>query len=353
MNLSLGKLMKYVLATAALACVFLLSLASCTETVPKLIPRPPDAPVPNKVTTSGEIDTNLAKIDILFVVDDSGSMSGHQTDLSTNVDQFVHSFLNNRLIDYHIGVITTTGDEYESPYYPATHNGRLQGYPAYIDSTTPDALTKLQNTLMVGTSGSGNEMVFTPTIQALTDPVLSQENAGFYRPDAYLVVVFITDAEDHSTMSSADFVQFLYNLKPGAPKKIITYAAIVPTSEVNCARDEPGRTPIRIEEVLTATNGIEFSLCAPDFGQKLASVGADLIKKIVFRSIHLSRVPAVETIKVSFGSQVIPQDKLVGWSFDPTNVDIFFGKDLVWTYQSPGTKLKVEFTPIENFGHDN
>jgi hypothetical protein len=43
-------------------------------------------------------------VDILFVVDNSGSMGSHQTNLIRNIDLFVNAFLNNSILDYNIGV---------------------------------------------------------------------------------------------------------------------------------------------------------------------------------------------------------------------------------------------------------
>jgi hypothetical protein len=60
------------------------------------------------------------RVDILFVVDSSGSMMSHQENLAKNIDLFVDKFVQAGTLDFHVGVITTDMDF-------TGHKGQLWG----------------------------------------------------------------------------------------------------------------------------------------------------------------------------------------------------------------------------------
>ena len=289
------------------------------------------------------------KIDILFVVDNSGSMDSHQTTLSRNIALFTNEIFKSKTLDFHIGVVTSTADgNFGST--PGT-NGILVGNPNYIDKNTPNGVSLLASDLMVGTMGSGSEMFFDPVVLALSSANTTGPNIGFYRPDAYLAVIFITDAEDQSsrTHTPQDFYNSLLALKSGAKEKILSYGAIIPTGDrTGCPRDDGSVTPLRIEKFFQLTGGAlnttYYSLCDPQYGVKLAGVGADIVMK-TGRYMFLDRRPIIETIKVTFGTQVVPEDPKVGWSFNPSKNAIELGDGIVWSSQPPNTAVEVTFDP--------
>ena len=59
----------------------------------------------------------------------------------------------------------------------------------------------------------------------------------------------------------------------------------------------------------------------------------------------LSRKPIEDSIRVSFGTQVIDRDPVSGWMYDPVRIAIKFGPELVWTKQPKGTQVEVNFKP--------
>ena len=83
-----------------------------------------------------------AEVDILFVVDNSGSMSSNQTNLKNNFGDFMSVFVSTG-VDYHIAIITTDD---------ATFVGDV------ITSTSTDPITEFGDQIdLVGYSGSANE----------------------------------------------------------------------------------------------------------------------------------------------------------------------------------------------------
>lgn len=339
-------------------------------------PESPKATTPQvgkveKVRNSDSHSTFNQQVDILFVVDDSGSMAEHQGNLSSNVKLFIAEVQKTKLLDYHIGVVTTSMDNAQ-PYDPASRwntgcdyvnpgggwgggagracgDGKLVRYKTkipYVDRSTPNGLSVLEQNLIVGTEGSSDEMVLDPVYAALSSPLVTTLNDGFLRKDASLAVIMMSDAEDHSSaMTPQTLYDFLLKLKQGHADKILTYAALVPSSLSNptCTRDEYGVLPLKTEQFLKLSSGTEFNICDPDYGTKLASIAKDVVAK-VGKIMYLSRPPVVDTITVVYGSQVIPNNADFGWTYDPSRNALIFGDKLVYSQQPNGTQLEVDFT---------
>jgi hypothetical protein len=317
---------------------------------------PPDGPPQKKVTDHDETVSFNPKVDILFVVDDSGSMESHQSNLSANIKLFTQEIQKTTFLDYHIGVVTTSMDgsadcdQTGGWSERACGDGKLVRYKThvpFIDKSTPNGLSILEQNLVVGTNGSGEEMMFDPIKAALSAPLVNSENTGFLRPDATLAIIIVTDAEDQSqnVQTPKDLFDFLLNLKAGRADKVLAYAALVPSSvaQPTCPRDTSSVTPRRTEEFLALAKGLEFNICDTDYGLKLAHIAADVVQK-VGRVMYLSRPPVVDTISVTYGSQVIPNDREVGWTYDPVRNALIFGDKIVLSVQPPGTTLSVNFT---------
>ncbi|MBX2993866.1 MAG: VWA domain-containing protein [Bdellovibrionaceae bacterium] len=314
-----------------------LALGACSPEANHLIPKPNDQN--EKVDTDGGTEVFDPQVDILFVVDDSGSMSTHQTNLIRNIDRFLAAFTKRANIDYHIGVVNTSMD---GGWSGSPCCGRLMGTPTFVERSTPNLIQVLSRALRVGTNGSATEKVFDPIRAALSAPLVTGENAGFYRPNAHLAVVFITDAEDQSSMSAQDMFDFMLSLK-GRKEKFIGYGVVVPTGVNNCSRDEGN--PTKIESFLgmmpNAGKNV-FSLCDPQFGDRISTIADDLVR-FIGNVIYLSRPPIPETIQVSFGSQIIPQDYKKGWIFDPARNALILGDEIEWSVQPNGTKVNVYY----------
>lgn len=318
-----------------------LAISSCSPDSPKLQARPDLTN--EKVIKDNDYMVRDPKVDILFVVDNSGSMDAHQKNLAANVGRFVAAFFNRVSIDYHIGVLSTDMDG----GLAGKCCGRLIGNPIFVDRSTSSPEADLAARLVLGTVGSGTEKSFDPVIAALSSPLDTTVNVGFLRPDAHLAVIFITDAEDQSKESSVSLYDHLLKIK-GKREKILAYGAIIPSgyNDPQCGRDEYNREPKLIEQFLDMTinrgNNV-FNLCALDFGDKLAQVAEDLAKQ-VSNTIYLSRAPIVSTIRVFYGTQEIPSDAEYGWSFDAELNAIYLGKKLVLDPNQPaGTKIRVDF----------
>ncbi len=317
----------------------LISLSGCYSGDQTLIPQDPF--LAEEVKTGYNIRIE-PKVDILFIIDDSGSMSEEQTALAQNIDLFTASMDKNKFLDYQVGVISSS----IGPTY-STRSGRLLGNPNIISRTTPNGISILPQTISsVGTSGDANEKFFDP-VMAAVDPNLGL-NPGFVRSDAFLVLIVIADAHDQSVMNSGFKVHdALVSLKADDTEKVLGYGVLSYPSFFGdtCGQDESVNNPINIfnfmglftnsqnsmigggASLVTGQNTVPthfyeltnvFSLCDSEFGQKLANIGED-IRIRVSQKISLPVRPIDGTIRLMYGPQEIAEK---WWKYDFGNNSI-------------------------------
>jgi hypothetical protein len=154
------------------------------------------------------------QMDILFVIDNSESMSGEQANLIANFPGFVSVLDDFRNadgdpVDYHVGV-TTTGVSKRLKIGPISdtihgEDGHLQTGDGgcgmtrgWLERDDADVSTKFSCAANVGTDGSVDEMPLEAARLALGDRVTDGSNAGFLREDALLAIVMLTDEQDCS-----------------------------------------------------------------------------------------------------------------------------------------------------------
>jgi hypothetical protein len=325
----------------------LFTVLSCSPESPKLEQRV----YTQKVATDVNLDFN-PKVDILFVVDDSGSMEAHQERLSKNVEVLTKSIEKNRVLDYHIGVITTTMGI--NDYRNVNYGGRLvsmPGKPRFVDRSTPGGMDLLRRYIQVGTSGASTEKVFEPAEAALS-ALATTYNVGFLRQDAYLVFIFITDSDDQSSKingsdySAQEFFNFTTKLKSGNAKKIIPYGIVIPSAinpGVGCARDSG--PPKKLEDYISMLSGYVYDLCDRNYNSNLDFLGKDIVNR-VSKFMVLNRRPIVSTIRVLYGAFEIPNDIDKGWSFDASKNAIVFGDVLMESLSGTSDKLEIIYTAL-------
>ncbi len=184
---------------------------------------PVDAPG-SKVPGSCQAEAPLVgaqKTDILFVIDNSGSMAEEQDGLARELPAFIEELEKGggTAHDFQVGVITTAvyqnariRDRLDYREYK-TQAGRLQPVSAerVLRSTDPELVQKFAQLVKQGTDGSGQETPFEAVRLAVTElAAVPQEeggNAGFLRDGARLLVVVVSDEDDCSEMSRPPVVE--------------------------------------------------------------------------------------------------------------------------------------------------
>ncbi len=315
---------------------------SSSDTSPKLLPLVVDSPEQKTEIADITKDSFRQRLDILFVIDDSGSMGTHQDNLAANAGVFADAIVRAKFLDYHVGVINSSMYSFYS-----NAGGKLVGSPRYVDRTTQDGIAKLAANMIVGTGGDATEAFFDPMVLALSEPLTSGWNLGFSRPDSYLAVIFVTDTDDQSTQNDVqDTYNFLLSLK-GNMNKVFIGAAYIPDSEANVCSGESWEitNTDELPEFFRLTNATTFSLCDPDFGQKLADIGRVIAKRAT--TMYLKKVPKQGTIKVMIGAVEVPQHHDHGWAYNPVMNAIEFGPNIDWDVFPDNSFPQVDFEAIK------
>ncbi len=187
-----------------------------SPTPPVPTPTPPvPSPTPTANVKSGSNEFSppavevAPKVDLLFVVDNSGSMSDDQNILAQSFGDFIKAF-KDREVDYQIGVTSTDTTPYGNGSY--WNNGaRVKGY---INPGPGRLLSKFMNLPWVvptdnniighftanaklGTGGAGSEQGLPALELFLADDKIGKGgfNEGFIREDAMLSVVVVSDED--------------------------------------------------------------------------------------------------------------------------------------------------------------
>lgn len=335
-------------------------LAACGPASPQLVA--PSQVLSTVSFQAGSLSFDAqSKVDILLVVDNSMSMLPHQASLSREIDKFVDQFSKNGLIDFHIGVVPVYDRRAVSIGRKIHPNGNLiplkQTTPGLLFATpqTGNLKESLKETIKIGVSrGPEWEESFSPVLAMMT-PEVNEVNKGFYRPDAHLAVIFITDADDASSMTPGQFYRELVKQKRGEKSKILISGAL--PLEKSCRHDddlikknEKGEEviwdPVGMLQLLdTVPDSVKVSLCSKQLGSKLADFGSKLSERVGRKVIFLPEIPEDGTIKVTYGSQLIEESYDKGWAYFPRQRKIELSGKLDLKPED-NAQLSIDYTAV-------
>ncbi len=394
--------------------------ATMTATKTYVQPTPPIyAPVVEQkagwITEDGgqsQLDFN-PQVDILFVTDNSDSMKSAQANLVRNIDKFTDGIVKNRMIDYHIGVVATWDsserfaktkkDTYGIGELRFVKDAKNQSFKKrFITRTEKDLMA---STLDIGVAsyadgGPEDEEFFSPLVAAIEKSGNGGVNDGFFRTDAQLVVIFLTDTDDSSAALTTDEVsRRLLDFKGGRRDKLSVYGVLVNAKDNDQYKDwslrihpkyhpecfdmtkktpqrktgecKKGFGPERIEQlIVTANQGSNFSsdeirnkyimsIISKNFGADLTTIGSDIKIRTMAKEIFLSQVPAVNEnrqvqVHVRYGTpeelasgkgQLIPQNTKGGWLYNPESNSVRLSGDINYQYKD-GARFAVDLMPV-------
>lgn len=161
-----------------------------------------------------EVSGECRKMDLIFVVDDSGSMSEEQMNLGTNFPMFAdllnsYTISTGETLDYRAAVTTTgvTASGVQTlpppfsmsiPFNQTGMDGRFRTVSGmtrpWLERTDANMAQTFAQAARVGTSGPGLEM----QLRAMELAIQPGTNPGFIREDALLGIVILTDEDDCS-----------------------------------------------------------------------------------------------------------------------------------------------------------
>ena len=281
------------------------------------------------------------KTDVIWIIDNSGSMSDKQDFLGQNA----HTFINKATAtgnDFQVAVIpiewsgtADTGFPHKadsSSAYPGAdiNPGEFFGKPQVIRPTDANPGDELEKNFKIGnccadTAESGLEA----GKAALTNPLISdpsKPNSTFVRPDAKLALIVLSDEEDQGASQSVQYYTDLFQQLKGAKNtQLFAFHAIVGDVPDGCQATVGGVTIAaeagkRYQEAVTRTSGIFRSICSTDWGKIADDIGLDAFAPRL--QYFLTRTCDTSTLKVKVSGTL----QAIGIDFDydaPSNSIVF------------------------------
>lgn len=271
-------------------------------------------------------------VDVLLVVDDSCSMSEEQSALATGA-QPLFDVLGVYGIDYHLGVTTTDTDN-------ASTSGRLRR-TSYNGNNVRflqpgDPLEPFETLVLAGTSGSIEEKGRDAAYELLETNRTLPRNNGFYRDDADLHLLFISDENDQSNATTlGDFRSWLETLKTGGER--VGAHAITGLPSPTCdAVFEAGENYIRYANW---TGGRTFNLCYTNWTNHMEAFGFSIVSTDTFYLLHTPDIPTIVVEAFdSTGAEIVLE--MDDWVYDETLQAVVFT-----TPFAPEEQVFVRYTP--------
>lgn len=319
------------------------------------------------------------KMDILWVIDNSGSMRPSQDELATNFGSFIQDF-SSKNFDYQISVVTS--DAYRA--YPAFNNGSyVWSKAAFKDGTNQTSHTgvfiinpltsNLINTFMVnitqGISGNGDERPFQSFKAALDSANPGSYNQAFRRPGSFLAIILVTDEDDFSNDTNtylenqynnpslhtvASYDSWLSTLTGSSTSARRYSVSAMTIPDQNCLThiqsqpNNPGGQKIgqRVMALANLTKGAVGSLCG-NFGDTLQDLADNILSAST--QFYLDREPIPSSIQVFVNGVSIPNEATNpagdgGWTYNAEAQSIVFSGGAYIPPQN--SNIYVAFDPV-------
>ncbi len=231
-------------------------------------------------------------LDILWVIDNSGSMKNDQKRLAQNFETFINGFANQALrADFKMAIITTDNPTNRDS------QGKLTSYELKSDPQNFIGLFKQK--IKAGTSGSGTEQGLKMSLDFL------KKYPHWPRQDAYLIAIYVSDEDDASRGGDAEtYFKAIHAYK--SSESLFKAFGIIPLGVQRYTKliELSGGNPYNINN--------SFDGILRDFGQKIAKLASQFQLKY----------PALEnSIEVYINGVLAPQGD---WTYLPTEHAIRF-----------------------------
>lgn len=218
------------------------------------------------------------QVDVLFVIDNSGSMREEQANMADRISNFM-SRLNG--LDWQVAIATT------DPYDSTRGDGRILQFPdgsyflSSINHTATSAQTLFGQTIQRPETGSGNEMGIRASYRAISRAVNPFEFgdyqlAQFFRSSAALSVIVISDEDESGTTleSEGTELQSLVRNSFGVSKLFQFHSIITRPGDTACYSSQSfAGYGLKYEALSNATGGVIGDICAADYGSQLTLIG--------------------------------------------------------------------------------
>lgn len=279
----------------------------------------------------------IKKLDLLFVVDTSGSIRDERTAIADGIESFIKELPTD--VDYQISVIQGHSSESEYNGKLFSHNGPL--ILKSSEHSEADIRTNLRNTMYntdpTDYAGDGGEEMLYSLNQAITTNVSTIKAQGFLREDSALAVVLVSDENDICALGNyphgvtpvydrdkkeypafdrdcqgitpESVVQNLRSLQGDRP---LLVSAIVYTGETAVPNKGENEIGYGLIETATIANGAIVDLASGNYDLGMQQIGSMVVKKLNLKTeFTLNNTGFDEsTLEVLVDRQAVPFEYL-------------------------------------------
>mgnify|MGYP006193823755 CR=1 FL=1 len=267
-------------------------------------------------------ESQTKKLDIVWIIDNSGSMADEQDDLGSNFSAFIDEFIT-KDVDFKMA-ITTTDASSDSKKGRMVYGSDVKLTSAKAQEDEDQFKSDFESLVKVGISGSGSEKGL-----AASEGFMQKYSSSFLRSDAYLAVVVLSDEEDQSDKNVKFYTDYLKTFKNEAGLvKVYTIADINKTNSgygIATGAD-------RYIEASNQTAGVVSNI-RDDFYMSLAAMGDSIIN--LLDSFALAHTPVAGSLKVYVNGV-----ETTGYTFDSNSRSIKFNTN---NLPPVGAEIKVTY----------
>jgi hypothetical protein len=262
-------------------------------------------------------------VDLLFVTDTSGSLDREREAVAAGIDSFVAQLPAE--VDFRIGVLLGHGSTSarSGRLYSAGGEEVLRSGALELPAIREQLRRRLTGVETDSGSDGGEEGLYS-LLRAISPPLLAESRAkGFFRPEAALAVVFVSDendvcaeypagivpvpdpdglepiarARDCSGVSPASALSALRALQGERPFSV---SAIAYTDRGSVPADGENEVGYGLIDLAMLAGGVAIDMASGDFAQGLARIGRRVTSELQLKTrFPLSRADAdPETLEV-------------------------------------------------------
>lgn len=288
-------------------------------------------------------------VDILFVDDNSGSMSFEQSKMAERFPKLLEK-LDERMLNYRIGITTTDMSTAQNLPRPINQNGALQNgrlitYPTgqkFLEPNSPNKHSLFFNTMkrpetlqceqfINNAVAAGMSQTSAEYQQGYYDNCPSGDERGvmaavtavrynqdqFIRPEAHLAVVIISDEDERSwgntdpqtsyVLAADDQPQAMLDIvkQKYGNKTLSVHSVVVKSNDTACLQAQNAQMSGLVkgfygtvyEALSRATRGVIGSVCESDYGAQMGRIGAAIVDQVEYFTLHCEDP---ENFEVSF-----------------------------------------------------
>jgi hypothetical protein len=210
-------------------------------------------------TQSGGTTQYVKKIDVLFVMDHSGSMKRHWDEIAANIENMVKQLPATTDIRY--GVMLADVGAWSGKLYNPLGTAYLDNQKMSVAQISAALQKTFAAAMKVSDAGSGEAALYSLT-QAVTVRAAANQRAGFFRADAGLSVIFMSDENDIGVMAphaAGIPVKCDASFEAGIKKTYYDSKGITVASTIGALKALKGELPVKANAFVNITKADLFT----------------------------------------------------------------------------------------------